>query len=193
MIQPIYVYDQQILVQKCLDIPHDLPILPNLILDLWDTMRNAQGCGLSAPQIGLPYNVFVIDSQNAFQAIGKGFRKRYFDTEDKGIQEIFINPQLLEVSSKMWKAEEGCLSLPSLIKEVSRPWLIKISYYNEQLEHHVQEFSGLTARMILHELDHTKGILLINHMGVFTKKYLYFKLKSIKKGRVKVSYPISTR
>ncbi|MDI9874309.1 peptide deformylase [Flectobacillus rivi] len=193
MIQPIFVYGQHILEQPCTDIQLESPQLQNLVNNLWDTMRNAQGCGLSAPQIGLPYNVFVIDSQNAFQAIGKGFRKRYFDAEDKGIQGIFINPQLLEVSSKMWKAEEGCLSLPSLIKGVSRPWQIKISYYNEQLEYRIQEFSGLTARMILHELDHTNGILLINHMGLLIKKYLYFKLKSIKKGRVKVSYPISTR
>jgi peptide deformylase len=81
----------------------------------------------------------------------------------------------------MWKAEEGCLSLPSLIKGVSGPWQIKISYYNEQLEHRIQEFSGLTARMILHELDHTSGVLLINHMGLLTKNIFTSSLNLSKK------------
>ncbi|MFY7827986.1 MAG: peptide deformylase [Flectobacillus sp.] len=192
MIQPVYLYGQSILSQNCTDIMLDNPQLPIITVNLWDTMRNAQGCGLSAPQIGLPYNLFVIDSQNAFQAIGKGFRGKYFEAKDSGIQETFINPQVLESSSKMWKAEEGCLSLPGLIQTVDRPWKIKVKYHNEKLELRIQEFSGLTARMILHELDHTKGVLLINYLSVFARKYRYFKLKSIKKGHVKVAYPVTS-
>lgn len=189
MIQPIYVYDQQILEQPCLDIPHDSPMLSNLVLDLWDTMRNAQGCGLSAPQIGKAYNVFVIDSANAYQSIGKAFRNKYYEPNDKGITETFINTKLIQASSKVWTAKEGCLSLPSLIRDISRPWKIKVSYFNQNLEKQECEFTGLTARMILHELDHINGVLLLAHLLPFSQKMLYFKLKSIKKGKVKVAYP----
>ena len=189
MIQPIYVYDQQILEQPCLDIPHDSPMLSNLILDLWDTMRNAQGCGLSAPQIGVSYSVFIIDSKSVFQSIGKAFRHKYYEPDDKGITETFINAQLIQTSSEIWTAKEGCLSLPSLIRDVSRPWKIKVSYFNQNLEKQECEFTGLTARMILHELDHINGVLLLAHLLPFSQKMLYFKLKSIKNGKVKVTYP----
>lgn len=193
MIQPIYVYGHQILEQQCIEIPHDSSTLSDMILDLWDTMRNAQGCGLSAPQIGLAYNVFIIDSKSVFQSIGKAFRNKYFEPDDNGISETFINAKLIRVSNEVWKAKEGCLSLPSLTREVNRPWKITVSYLNQNLEKQECEFTGLTARMILHELDHINGILLLTYLRPLSQKMLYFKLKSIKNGKVKVAYPIAKK
>jgi peptide deformylase len=111
MIQPIFVYGQHILEQPCTDIQLESPQLQNLVNNLWDTMRNAQGCGLSAPQIGLPYNVFVIDSQNAFQAIGKVFGKDILmprTKESKGYLLILNSWRCLQKCGKQRRAASVC-------------------------------------------------------------------------------------
>src|SRR5690606_10458309 len=102
------------------DIDTDYPELDPLVADMWATMQNAQGCGLAAPQIGLPIQLFIVDSKTTLDHLEEADRNIYFDKDDNGIMETFINAKIIERSEKLWEDEEGCLSIPSLAKPVKR-------------------------------------------------------------------------
>ena len=190
MIQPILAYGHNILRQKCIDIEKDYPGLDHLIADMWDTMENASGCGLAAPQIGLPVKLFVVDSKTTFEHTKEAEKEMYFEKDDKGIVEAFINARIIERTGRVWEDEEGCLSIPGLLQPVKRHWIITIEYYNQHFEQQKRTFSGMTARMIQHEYDHIEGILYLDHLKPLTKKLMETKLKKIMKGQVAVKYPM---
>lgn len=190
MKRPILAYGHSILKQKCNDIGKDYPELDKLIAVMWETMKNAKGCGLASPQIGLPIRLFVVDSKTTFENLNAADRKIYFDKNDKGIMETFINAKIIERSEQLWEDEEGCLSIPHLSQKVKRHWTIIIEYYNQDFEKQIRPFSGTTARMIQHEYDHTEGILYLDYLKPLTKKLMESKLKKILKGQVKTNYPM---
>jgi len=190
MKRAILAYGHNILKQKCKDIVKNYPELDKLIADMWETMQNANGCGLAAPQIGLPIRLFVVDSKTTFENLDETNRKTYFAQDDKGIMETFINAKITEFSEQLWEDEEGCLSIPNLLHPVKRPWTIIIEYYNKDFERQTRTYSGTTARMIQHEYDHTEGILYLDYLKPLTKKIMESKLKKIVKGQVKTNYPM---
>lgn len=115
-----------------------------LVSDMAETMITEAGVGLAAPQVGLSLRVFVVLTA---------------DDEGEVHSRAFVNPQVLEREGYDL-GEEGCLSFPSLYGMVERPTWIKLKFLDEEFSEHVEEFEGLPARIILHELDHLDGILL---------------------------------
>lgn len=190
MKRAILAYGHSILKQKCNDIESDYPELNKLIADMWETMKNAGGCGLASPQIGLPIRLFIVDSQSTFENLEEAYRKIYFDQDDKGIKETFINAKIIERSAELWEDEEGCLSIPNLSQNIKRHWRITIKYYNRDFKQQMRTFSGTTARMIQHEYDHTEGILYIDYLKPLTIKPMEAKLKKIMKGQIQTKYPM---
>lgn|SRR5690606_18695677 len=186
---PILAYGHGILKQKCNNINRDYPNLDKLIADMWETMNNANGCGLASPQIGLPIRLFIVDSKSTFDNLNEEEQKIYFP-DNKGVRETFINAKIIKWSEEYWEDQEGCLSIPNLWQKVKRAWSITIEYYNKDFELQNKVFSGTTARMIQHEYDHTEGILFIDYLKPLTKKLMERKFKKIIRGQVKTNYPI---
>lgn len=190
MKRPILAYGHSLLKQKCNDIEKNYPELNKLIADMWETMKNANGCGLASPQIGLPIRLFVVDSKTTFENLDEADKEIYFDKDDKGIMETFINAKIIERSAELWEDEEGCLSIPNLSQKVKRPWTISIEYYNKDFDFQTKTFSDATARMIQHEYDHTEGILYLDYLKPLTRRLMESKLKKIAKGQIKTKYPM---
>ncbi|HLW39760.1 MAG TPA: peptide deformylase [Flavobacterium sp.] len=191
MKRAILAYGHHILKQKCNDIEKDYPELDKLIADMWETMENANGCGLASPQIGLPIRLFIVDSKSTFDNLGEEDRKFYFPQDDKGIMETFINAKIIQRSEELWDDEEGCLSIPNLFYKVKRNWAITIEYYNRNFEKQIRTFSGTTARMIQHEYDHTEGVLYLDYLKPLTKRLMASKLQKILKGQIVPAYPMN--
>lgn len=191
MKRSILAYGHHILKQKCNDIEKDYPELDKLIADMWETMENANGCGLASPQIGLPIRLFIVDSKSTFDNLGEEDRKFYFPQDDKGIMETFINAKIIQRSEELWDDEEGCLSIPNLFYKVKRNWAITIEYYNRNFEKQIRTFSGTTARMIQHEYDHTEGVLYLDYLKPLTKRLMASKLQKILKGQIVPAYPMN--
>lgn len=191
MKRAILAYGHHILKQKCNDIEKDYPELDKLIADMWETMENANGCGLASPQIGLPVRLFIVDSKSTFDNLGEEERKFYFPQDDKGIMETFINAKIIQRSEELWEDEEGCLSIPNLFYKVKRNWAITIEYYNRNFKKQIRTFSGTTARMIQHEYDHTEGVLYLDYLKPLTKRLMASKLQKILKGQIVPAYPMN--
>jgi peptide deformylase len=185
MILPIVAYGDPVLRKVADDIEKDYPKLEELLSNMWDTMYNANGVGLAAPQIGLPIRLFLVDTtpfsddeelteeeQNAL----KGFRK------------VFINARIEEETGTEWAFNEGCLSIPDVREDVSRKDTITISYMDENFNSHKEAYDGLLARVIQHEYDHIEGILFTDKLSSLKKRLLKGRLANISKGKIKVEY-----
>jgi peptide deformylase len=176
MILPIVAYGDPILRKEANDIDPNYPNLQKLIADMWETMYESQGVGLAAPQIGKSINLFVIDTEP-------------FDEEDVApVKKVFINAEILEEEGDEWEFEEGCLSIPKIRENVSRPETLTIKYCDEGFIEHTETYSGITARVIQHEYDHCMGILFVDHLSELKKRLLKSKLQKISKGDVEVNY-----
>jgi peptide deformylase len=188
MVLPILSYGHPILRQKCDEIASDYA-LAGLINDMWETLYGAEGCGLAAPQIGKPIQLFLVDSKLIFNQMNPESRLVYFE-DNNGIREVFINATVTASSERQWISDEACLSIPGLQYSTERPWSITIEYLDEFFKRHKQTFSGITARMILHEYEHTRGVLYIDHLKSSRHRRLNSKLEKIRKGLVKSTYPM---
>lgn len=184
MILPIRAYGDPVLRQVATDIDKDYKNLSQLIENMFDTMADAYGVGLAAPQIGLAIRLFVVDLTPFAED------EEYADiAEDlKNFKKVFINPKILEKKGEEWKFNEGCLSIPGVREDVSRPEIIVIEYFDENWKKHKEEISDIRARVIQHEYDHIEGILFTDYLSAFKKKLVQNKLKSISKGKVKADY-----
>ena len=189
MILPIVSYGHRVLRKKCDPIKASYPKLEALIDTMWKTLAMADGCGLAAPQVNLPIRLFLVDSKIVYDMMDDATRANYFDG-DEGIHEVFINAAITEESEEVWKDREGCLSIPSMTEPVERPWRITLNYYDRNFNKHTRTFSGLTARMIQHEYDHTEGVLYIDYLAAERRKVLKPKLEKAKRGEVRVKYPM---
>ncbi|MCH4823559.1 peptide deformylase [Gramella lutea] len=185
MILPIVAYGDPVLKKKAKEIDKDYPKLEELIDNMWDTMYNAYGVGLAAPQIGLPIRMFMIDPAP--------FAEDEELPEDekeqlKDLRKVFINPQIIEEEGEEWAFSEGCLSIPEVREDVFRKPDITIEYYDENWEKHTEKYSGLAARVIQHEYDHIEGILFTDKLSSLKKRLIKGKLASISKGKINVEY-----
>jgi peptide deformylase len=175
---PITVYGDKILRKKAARITEvDLKTI-ELIKNMFDTMRNANGIGLAANQVGVDKSIFVIDISQVE------------DYED--IKPIaFINPKIINRSDKKIIMEEGCLSIPDIREEVRRPESITIVYHDTDLKEQTLEADGLFARVIQHEYDHLQGILFTDLIPDDVKKRYKRDLNKIRKRKVDIDYPIT--
>lgn len=182
MIYPIVVYGDPVLRQKAKDIEKGTD-LTALLADMHETMQAAHGIGLAAPQIGKSIRLFVVDATS--------FEKEDEEDEDMStFKKAFVNPQILKEEGEPWEFEEGCLSIPNLRENVTRPETIKIRYYDEDWNLKEEEYDGMKARIIQHEYDHIEGKLFIDYLSAFKKRLLKGKLADISKGKVDADYRI---
>lgn len=144
-IRNIRINGDEVLRKKCKSVTEITPRTLKLIKDMGETMYEADGVGLAAPQVGILQRIFVIDVY-----------------DDHGLR-VFINPEILEVSGSQL-GEEGCLSVPGEAAEVERPNYVKVKAINEKGEEFILEATELLARAILHENDHLNGKLFIDYL-----------------------------
>jgi len=185
MILPIVAYGDPVLKKKAKNIDKDYPKLEALIDNMWDTMYNAYGVGLAAPQIGLPVRIFMIDPAPFAEDDALSDSEK---DELKDLRKVFINPEITEESGEEWAFSEGCLSIPDVREDVFRQPDITIEYYNENWEKHVEQYTGLAARVIQHEYDHIEGVLFTDKLSSLKKRLIKSKLGNISKGKINVDY-----
>jgi len=185
MILPIVAYGDPVLKKKAKEIEKDYPKLEELINNMWDTMYNAYGVGLAAPQVGLPIRMFMIDPAPFAED------EELDETEQaalKDMRKVFINPKITEETGEEWAFSEGCLSIPEVREDVFRQPDITIEYYDENWEKHTEKYSGLAARVIQHEYDHIEGILFTDKLSSLKKRLIKGKLANISKGKINIDY-----
>lgn len=179
MILPVYGYGHPVLKKVAKPIDPDYPELDKLIADMWDTMYNASGVGLAAPQIGKSIRLFIVDTKQSYEE----------EEGDRGIRQVFINPERLDETGEPWLYEEGCLSIPDIRGDVERPERIRLRWVDEQFQPHEAEFDGLEARVIQHEYDHLEGVLFVEKLAnPLKRKLIKRKLDQIRRGRIQPPY-----
>ncbi len=186
MIFPIVAYGAPVLRKVSQDITPDYPGLKTLIEDMWETMYESNGVGLAAPQINKDIRLFVMDSQQIFANLEEDEQGLYPDSP--GIKQVFINAHITSLDGEEWSYNEGCLSIPKIREDVSRPEKVTIKFVDENFEPHTATFNGISARVILHEYDHIEGKLFIDYLKPLRKKLLQGKLNDISRGKIKVDY-----
>ena len=184
MILPIYIYGHPVLRKVAQDIdPSSYPGLNELIDNMFETMRNAEGIGLAGPQVGLEERIFVMD-------LSPLANEEY--PEFKDFTKVFINARITERKGELEAMEEGCLSVPGIHERVPREEEIRISYLDENLERRDEVYTGYMARVIQHEYDHLDGILFIDKISPLRKRMVRSKLTNMEKGKVTCAYKIRT-
>ena len=181
MIKPIVAFGDPVLKAEAEEIDKDYPGLKKLISDMWETMYEAEGVGLAAPQIGESIRIFVADGS----PFGEG---EAGDPDCLDFKRVMINPVIFESSKETSVMEEGCLSIPGIREEVERPVSIKIEYFDEKWELVEEELSGIAARIVQHEYDHLDGIMIPDHITSIKRRLLHGKLRDIGLGKVPVGY-----
>ena len=181
MIKPIVAFGDPVLKAEAEEIEKDYPGLETLISDMWETMYEAEGVGLAAPQIGESIRMFVADGS----PFGEG---EDGDPDCLDFKRVMINPVIFESSKETSIMEEGCLSIPGIREEVERPVSIKIEYFDEKWELVEEELSGIAARIVQHEYDHLDGIMIPDHITSIKRRLLHGKLRDIGLGKVPVGY-----
>ena len=170
----------------CNEIAPDYPELDKLINDMWETMYYTNGVGIAAPQVNKPVRIFVIDTIQVVEGFDEEDKKEY--PNEVAIKKVFINAQKVEETGKPWAYNEGCLSIPKVREDINRPAQVTIRWMDENFIEHEETFSGITARVILHEYDHIEGKLFIDYVAPLKKRLLKKKLDDISSGRVRVDY-----
>lgn len=185
MILPITAYGDPVLRRVGKDISKDYPNLDTLIENMFETMYNAYGVGLAAPQVGLAIRLFIIDTSPFAEDEDLSDQQRAFLA---GLKKVFINPKIIQETGEQWSFNEGCLSIPEVREDVSRCERIKIEYLDADFNKLVEEYDGLAARVIQHEYDHIEGILFTDKLSSLKKRLLKGKLGNISKGKINVDY-----
>ena len=140
-LRTIRVQGDSVLTKKSRTVDKMTPRIGELITDMLDTMYDAMGVGLAAPQVGILKRIVVID-------VGEG-------------PIVLINPEILETSGEQ-TGDEGCLSVPGMAGQVTRPNYVKVKALDVNMEEQILEGEGLLARAFCHEIDHLDGVLFID-------------------------------
>ena len=198
MILSIFTYGMRELRVKTRAVDSDSEELQALIDNMIETMRNASGVGLAAPQVGRSERLFVVDLSEASKGEANDDQENVAESSaaESGSTPlgpmVFLNPELELLESDRVELEEGCLSIPELREDVTRPDMIRIRFLDRHFEAHDLEVSGLLARVIQHECDHLEGILFVDHLSPMKRLLLQRRLRDMAKGDVSADYPIVT-
>ncbi|SCX82578.1 peptide deformylase [Flavobacterium caeni] len=185
MILPIIGYGDPVLRKVCEPIAPDYPNLKETIADMYETMYNAYGVGLAAPQVGLPIRLFVIDTKPFGEDEDLSNEEQ---TQLKGFRKTFINAKMIKEEGEEWGFNEGCLSIPEVREDVYRHEQITIEYDDEDFNRKIEVFDGLIARVIQHEYDHIEGILFTDKISSLKKQLIKKKLQNIMDGKARPDY-----
>lgn len=178
MIYPVTIIGNPTLRKRAENISKDSPQLDEIIENMWETMYSSDGVGLAAPQINKSIRLIVIDGEPMAE-----------DEESLvGFKKVFINPTIIETWGDEFLFNEGCLSIPGIREDISRPSELKLKYYDTDFNEHIEDFKGVAARIIQHEYDHLEGVLFTDRVSAFRKKLIKGKLKAISKGQYDASY-----
>lgn len=186
MILPIVAYGDPILKIVAADVPENSTELVALIANMYETMYQAKGVGLAAPQIGQSLRLFIVD--------GAPFADEEGDEPDPkavgidSFKKVFINPVIEEQTGDEWAFQEGCLSIPKIRENVNRREKIRVTYYDENWLLHEEQFDGYAARIIQHEFDHLEGILFTDKLPPLKRKLIAKRLNNISIGHVEADY-----
>ena len=178
MILPIYVYGSSVLKKKAERISEDYPDLLQLIANMKETLANAEGVGLAAPQVGHSIRLFITD--------GAAFKKD--DPNAANFQRVIINPEITAFSEEVCRFNEGCLSVPDIHEDVVRSQSIVVRYVDEHFVMHEEHLSGIPARIVQHEFDHLEGIIFPEKLPAIRKKLIKGKLNNIARGKTDARY-----
>ena len=178
MILPIVAFGSPILRKRCVKIDQDYIDLNTLIDDMWETMYNASGVGLAAPQIGKDIRLFIIDTTSFCED----------NKEEEPLKMVFINANIISEQGHDWDFNEGCLSIPEVREDINRKETITIEYFDADFNKHVESYSGITARIIQHEYDHINGVLFTDKISPLRKRMIKSKLIDISKGKIDPQY-----
>jgi peptide deformylase len=160
----IYLYGAPVLRDKVQPVERMTDDVRQLIDDMILTMYEDDGIGLSANQVGRSVSLFVVGT-GAF--------------EEERPDMVFINPEILEMSEETETMEEGCLSVPDIREEVTRPTSVRIRFNDPEMKVHVETFTGFPARVIQHENDHLNGIFFTDRIRPVRRMLLKRKLAEI--------------
>ncbi len=183
MILPIVAFGDPVLRKRAENVDKDYPKLQEFIDNMFETMYNASGVGIAAPQVNKSVRIFVVDAT--------GFADDDDEEDEEGLKDfkqVFINAQIVEEDGKEWVFNEGCLSIPDVREDVSRKERIRIKYVDRDFVEHDEVYEGLKARVIQHEYDHIEGILFTDHLSPLRKRMIKGRLTNISKGKVSVPY-----
>ena len=185
MILPIIGYGDPVLRKVGEAITPDYPNLKETIANMYDTVYNAYGVGLAAPQVGLPIRLFVIDTTpfSDDEDMSEADQKKM-----NGFKRTFINAKILKEEGEEWSFNEGCLSIPDVREDVYRKPTVTIEYCEEDFVMKTEVFDGLIARVIQHEYDHIEGILFTDKISSLKKRLIQKKLKNIIEGKTFQEY-----
>ncbi len=186
MIYPIIPYGKAVLRQQAKKILHGTD-LKHLIKDMFETMDASNGVGLAAPQIGKSIQLFVMDISYFMQNAS---------SKDNSGKRVYINPILeFPTGNVVLYQEEGCLSIPAVYGMIPRHKIIKVTFYDSDWNLKEEILEDFPARVVQHEYDHLIGKLHIDYLlstaQDLDRKKIEAQLKSIKKGKVSVNYPMS--
>jgi peptide deformylase len=182
MVLPIVAYGEPVLKKRAEEIKENSEDLQKLIADMYETMYNANGVGLAAPQVNKSIRLFVVDGSS------------FAEDEDESthymreFKHVFINPVILDEKGNEWGFNEGCLSIPGIREEVFRKEELTIKYQDENFKEQKKKFKGFAARIIQHEFDHLEGKLFVEKINPLRRQLLKRRLEEISKGDVDVSY-----
>ena len=185
MILPIVAYGDPVLKKIGAEITKDYPKLDELLVNMFETMYNAFGVGLAAPQIGLPIRIFLVDTSPFSED------EDFTDAEKnelKNFKRVFINAKITKEEGDEWAFNEGCLSIPDVREDVFRQPRVTIEYVDENFKSHTETFEGLIARVIQHEYDHIEGVLFTDKLSSLKKRLIKGRLSNISKGKINVDY-----
>ncbi|MBL4568626.1 MAG: peptide deformylase [Flavobacteriaceae bacterium] len=185
MILPIVAYGDPILRKMGTAIEADYPELNQLIINMKETMHNAHGVGLAAPQIGKSIRLFIIDASPFAE-------DEELDEKERNIlanfKHVFINAEIIKEEGDEWAFNEGCLSIPEVREDVLRQEQITVTYQDEEFKSHTITLNGLAARIFQHEYDHIDGVLFTDKLSSLKKRLLKKRLDNISKGKIDVDY-----
>lgn len=185
MILPIVAYGDPVLRKVGKEINADYPNLKELIANMKETMYNASGVGLAAPQIGKDIRLFIIDASPFAE-------DEDLDEADrealKNFNKVFINAKIIEEEGEEWPFNEGCLSIPNVREDVYRHEKVTFEYQDEDFNTHTETLTGLAARVFQHEYDHIEGVLFTDKLSSLKKRLIKKKLENISKGKIRADY-----
>ncbi len=171
MIRPILIHPDPRLKKLCDPVGHITADLLRLADDMLQTMYDAPGIGLAAPQLGVTRRLIVMDCVKDPEAAPRPL--------------VLFNPEVLWSSEDTTTYEEGCLSIPEQYAEVERPGSVKVRWTGRAGEENEELFTGLWATCVQHEIDHLNGKLFIDYLGVMKRQLITRKMEKLKRERAR--------
>ena len=170
--RPILIHPDPRLKRLCKPVDMVDRAVRGLMEDMFETMYEAPGVGLAAPQVGVDARVLVMDC-----APKEGPREPL----------AMANPEVVWTSEELNEHEEGCLSIPEIYGLVTRPASVRVQFLDAEGKRDEREFDGLWATCVQHEIDHLNGRLFIDYLGAARRMMITDKMRKLKRERAKAA------